>query len=86
MAVLVQRQIEASAAGVAFATESISGNGRDTLIGAVRGLGDRLVSGQAAADERVLREQSAPQRALTPAQALEVAALARRVERSLQCP
>jgi rifampicin phosphotransferase len=83
MAVLVQRHIEA---GVIFTTEPITGNGRDTLISAVRGLGDRLVSGQDAAGERVVREQSAPERALTAAQVLEVAALARCVERSLQCP
>jgi len=46
MAVLIQPMIAATAAGVAFTADPVSGR-RRTLIEAVAGLGDRLVSGTA---------------------------------------
>ena len=85
MAVLVQRQVEASAAGVAFTANPVTGDRAETVISAVQGSGERLVSGQATPDEWIVRDQEAVCRAaregaIDANQALAVAALARRVE------
>ncbi len=85
MAVLVQRQVEASAAGVAFTANPVTGNRAETVISAVQGSGERLVSGQKTPDEWIVRDQEAVCRAaregaINADQALAVAALARRVE------
>jgi len=85
MAVLVQRQVEATAAGVAFTANPVTGNRAEVVISAVRGSGERLVSGQATPDEWIVRDQEAVYRAaregaIDADQALAVAALARRVE------
>ncbi len=85
MAVLVQRQVEATAAGVTFTANPVTGERAETVISAVQGLGERLVSGQATPDEWIVRDQgaicqAAPERAIDADQALAVAALARRVE------
>src|SRR5205807_8561272 len=85
MAVLVQRQVEASAAGVAFTANPITGDRAEVVISAVHGSGERLVSGQATPDEWIVRDQEAVCRvaregAIDANQALAVAALARRVE------
>ncbi len=85
MAVLVQRQVEASAAGVAFTANPVTGNRAETVISAVQGSGERLVSGQATPDEWIVRDQEAVCRvaregAIDAGWALAVAALARRVE------
>ena len=85
MAVLVQRLVAAEAAGVAFTADPITGDRAETVISAVRGSGERLVSGQATPDEWVVREQeavcrAAPEGAIDAGQALAVAALARRVQ------
>jgi rifampicin phosphotransferase len=85
MAVLVQRQITADAAGVAFTANPVTGDRAETVISAVRGSGERLVSGQATPDEWIVRDQEAVCRAaregaIDAAQALAVAALTRRVE------
>jgi phosphohistidine swiveling domain-containing protein len=85
MAVLVQRQVEASAAGVAFTANPVTGNRAEVVINALRGSGERLVSGQATPDEWIVRDQEAICRAaregaIDADQALAVAALARRVE------
>src|SRR5258708_4828257 len=85
MAVLVQRQVEATAAGVAFTANPVTGNRAEVVISAVRGSGERLVSGQATPDEWIVRDQEAICRAaregaIDADQALAVAALARRVE------
>lgn len=45
MAVLVQRLIQADAAGVAFTANPVTGDRTEVVISAVRGLGERLVSG-----------------------------------------
>src|SRR2546430_16160324 len=47
MAVLVQVMVEAQAAGVAFTADPITGNHGEVVITAVRGLGERLVGGEA---------------------------------------
>lgn len=88
MAVLIQRLVPADCAGVAFTANPLTGNRDEVVINAVKGLGERLVSGQSDGDEWVVRGSSATCRrttedALTTAQALAVADLARRVERHL---
>jgi pyruvate,water dikinase len=85
MAVLVQRLVPAEAAGVAFTANPVTSDGTETLVSAVRGLGDRLVSGQASPDEWVVRGdeavcRGAPEGAIDADQARAVADLARRVE------
>ena len=57
MAVIVQRMVSAEAAGVAFTANPVTGDGHETIINAVRGLGERLVSGQASPDEWVVRDE-----------------------------
>lgn len=82
IAVLVQRMVPAEAAGVAFTANPVTGDRSEVSISAVRGLGERLVSGEAQADEWVVREGK-PQRrrsseaAITVDQAAAVADLAR---------
>jgi pyruvate,water dikinase len=88
MAVLVQRQIHADAAGVAFTANPVTGNREETLVSAVRGLGERLVSGQASPDEWIVRgtevvSQVVSEGALTAEHVRAVADLARRVEAHL---
>jgi rifampicin phosphotransferase len=85
MAVLIQRMVPADSAGVAFTADPLTGNRDDVVIEAVRGLGEKLVSGQSDGDEWVVRGSSATCRrsteaALTSSQAVAVAAMARRVE------
>ncbi len=85
MAVLIQRMVPANAAGVAFTANPVTGDRGETMISAVRGLGERLVSGQAEADEWVVRGVEATCRrvvdgVLSPEQALAVAELARRID------
>ena len=46
MAVVIQRMIEPAAAGVALTADPISGDRRTCVVTAVRGTGDRLVSGE----------------------------------------
>ena len=91
MAVLVQRLIRADAAGVAFTANPVTGDRSETVVSAVRGLGERLVSGQASPDEWIVKEgkatcQRAPEHAINAAMALEVASLARRVEKHFGSP
>jgi rifampicin phosphotransferase len=90
MAVLVQRQVDACAAGVAFTADPVTGDRGVTVISAVRGLGDRLVERGERADEWVVRGGEAVCRrdvesAIDAATALEVAALARRTAESSVC-
>ena len=54
MAVLVQRMVPADAAGVAFGADPITGDRTVTIVSAVAGLGDRLVSGEAVSEEWVV--------------------------------
>jgi pyruvate,water dikinase len=84
LAVIVQRMVSPLAAGVALTADPISGDRKSVVITAVRGLGDRLVSGTAAGDEWVVRGREAdarrqPERAIDRDQALEIAAEAQRI-------
>ncbi len=85
MAVLVQRMISPDAAGVAFTANPVTGARDEVVITAARGLGERVVSGDAVGDEWLVKGGEATRRrsvedALEPAQAIAIAALARRVE------
>jgi pyruvate,water dikinase len=84
MAVLIQPMIVADAAGVAFTTDPVSGK-HDTVIEAVEGLGERLVSGIATPERWTVREDGSIQAppaatALDRDQATAVSELARKVE------
>ncbi len=85
VAVLVQGMVPAEVAGVAFTADPVTGDRDVVVVSAVRGLGDRLVSGEAGADEWVVQAGSASRRravedVLDASLAEDVAALARRVE------
>jgi len=87
MAVLIQPMIPADAAGVAFTTDPVSGR-RRTVIEAVKGLGERLVSGAATPEQWALETDGsidAPSAAtvLTAEQARSIGELAQRVEEHL---
>ncbi|MFC7277335.1 PEP/pyruvate-binding domain-containing protein [Paractinoplanes rhizophilus] len=87
MAVLVQRMIDPLAAGVAFTAHPVTGNRNLTVVTAVPGPGEALVSGRGDAEEWLIEAGAAPpgrsrpdaEPVLTTTQALAVAALARRV-------
>ncbi|HVS47843.1 MAG TPA: PEP/pyruvate-binding domain-containing protein [Candidatus Dormibacteraeota bacterium] len=91
VAVLIQRMVPADSAGVAFTADPLTGNRDDVVIEAVRGLGEKLVSGQSDGDQWVVRGSSATCRrsteaALTSEQAVAVAVMARDVERHRGAP
>ncbi len=91
MAVIVQRMVAPAAAGVAFTADPITGDRRSTVISAVRGIGDRLVSGEATGDEWLVIEGVAtvrrqPEHAIDRNQALRVANEARRIADVLGVP
>lgn len=83
MAVLVQQMVPARAAGVAFTANPLTGDRAETVVNAVKGLGEVLVSGEAIGEQWSVREGRAtctgPAAILTADQAGQVAALARRV-------
>jgi rifampicin phosphotransferase len=91
MAVLVQVMVAADAAGVAFTANPLTGDRDEVVITAVRGLGERLVAGQATGDQWVVRDGQAScaratEQAITAEQARQIAALARRVHTHLASP
>jgi pyruvate,water dikinase len=86
VAVLVQQMVDAAAAGVAFTADPVTGEREITVVTAVRGLGELLVSGEALGEEwRVRCGRVALARADGEAQVLQesevtaVASLAERV-------
>ncbi|MGH2890784.1 MAG: PEP/pyruvate-binding domain-containing protein, partial [Solirubrobacteraceae bacterium] len=90
-AVLIQRQVQADVAGVAFSANPVSGARDEALVSAVPGLGDDLVSGRRPADEWVVRGRDATavrvvHQALTEAQAQAIAGVAVRIEALLGGP
>jgi pyruvate,water dikinase len=95
LAVVVQVMVQAAAAGVVFTANPVTGARTETTISAVRGLGERLVSGEGATDEWVVRGrgQSAQvscrrvvEHALVAEQALAVAMIAWRIENQFGAP
>lgn len=82
-AVVIQRMVAATAAGVAFTADPVSGDPDVVIISAVKGLGDRLVSGEEDGETWQVRNGRVTAPAdpvLTPGQARDVADLARRAE------
>lgn len=95
LAVVVQIMVQAAAAGVVFTANPVTGARTETTISAVRGLGERLVSGEGAADEWVVRGRGESaqatcrretEHALTAEQALAVAKVAWRIENQFGAP
>ncbi len=91
LAVIVQRMVAPAAAGVALTADPISGDRESVVITAVRGLGEKLVSGAAIGDEWAVRDGKAvvrrqPEKAITPRQVLEVAAEASRIAAARGAP
>jgi pyruvate,water dikinase len=91
MAIVIQRMVPAIAAGVALTADPVTGDRSTTVITAVRGLGERLVSGLAAGDEWEVRAGDAvarrqPEGVLDASQAARVAAEARRIADVRQRP
>jgi rifampicin phosphotransferase len=91
LAVLVQPMVAASAAGVAFTADPVTGERGCVLIDAVTGIGDRLASGAATPDRWIVRgdevhQRSAQNGALDERQARAVADVVRRVEAELGGP
>src|SRR5690349_13706540 len=84
MAVLVQAMVDPAAAGVAFTAHPVTGDRAQTVVTAVPGLGEALVSGETVGEEwtgtatdiRVTRAGPAGAAVLTAGQARAVAALA----------
>lgn len=87
LAVFVQRLIRAEAAGVAFTANPVTGARDEILVNAVRGLGEKLVSGEVTPDDWTVPaggagepvNTSGQHDAITAEQASEIAELAERV-------
>jgi pyruvate,water dikinase len=95
LAVVVQRMVDAAAAGVLFTADPVTGRRRRAVVDAVAGLGDRLVSGAADPDhfvvdpvagEVVERRPAGGEPVLADGELLDLAALGDRVERRLGAP
>lgn len=82
-AVVIQRMAQATTAGVAFTADPVSGAHDVVVISAVKGLADRLVSGEEDGETwrvRSGRIETPSNPVLTPEQAQRVAGMARRAE------
>ncbi len=84
MAVIIQRMVQPAAAGVVLTADPINGDRRSCVVTAVRGIGERLVSGAAFGDEWVVRDDVAtprrqPEHAIDRRQAILVAGEAGRI-------
>jgi pyruvate,water dikinase len=94
MAVLVQVMVEPMAAGVAFTAHPVTGDREQTVLTAVPGLADRLVSGEdigeewtvANRDVRMTRPMPGGTAVLSTRQAAAVADLSGRVAARYGCP
>jgi phosphohistidine swiveling domain-containing protein len=91
MAVLIQRQIDVRAAGVAFSADPLTGDDV-AVVSAVLGLGEALVSGEVTPEDWRVgvtgteRAGAAAEPVITTAEAAQVADLARRVAADLDAP
>ncbi len=91
MAVVIQRMVAPVAAGVALTADPIGGDRRTCVVTAVRGSGDRLVSGESTGDEWAIRDGEATSRrnaesAIDRGQALQVASEAGRIAAARGAP
>ncbi len=89
--VIVQRMVTPAAAGVVLTADPITGDRRSCVVSAVRGVGDRLVSGEVLGDEWVVRDGAAAARrqrehAIDRRQAAQVATEARRIAAARGAP
>jgi pyruvate,water dikinase len=90
IAVLVQKMVRAEVAGVAFSADPRTGDDC-TVVSAARGVGLRLVSGETAADEWIVKDGKAERVAsfencVDGSTVLRIAELARRVSRTRGMP
>ncbi len=94
-AVIVQRMVDARAAGVAFSADPVSGRRDRIVISATAGLGDRLVGGEIDGEQHILDGATgaviqAPEEGgtivLAPQDVAAVAALARKVAEAFGTP
>src|SRR5690242_11417453 len=95
LAVVVQHMVDASAAGVLFTADPVTGRRRRASIDAVAGLGEKLVSGAVDPDhyavdvtnrEVVQRPEAAKSSVLSDQDLLALAELGDRVERHFKAP
>jgi pyruvate,water dikinase len=91
LAVLVQPMVAATAAGVAFTADPVTGERGCVVIDAVAGIGEQLASGAATPDRWVVRgdsihQDSTAEAAIDESRARLVADLARGVEAELGAP
>ena len=91
LAVLIQPMVAATAAGVAFTADPVTGERGCVVIDAVAGIGERLASGAAMPDRWVVRgdaihQDSTAEAAIDESRARLVADLARRVEAEFDAP
>ena len=91
MAVIVQYLINADAAGVMFTANPVTGNRSEVVINAVKGLGERLVSGLVSADEWSVKDKAAvclhsTENAITTKNAIQLANMARKIEQYYTVP
>nr|WP_302478275.1 PEP/pyruvate-binding domain-containing protein [Ruegeria arenilitoris] len=91
-AIIVQRMIDATTAGVAFSADPVTGQRNTVVVSAVKGLGDALVAGEVDGEDWTIDQDRQPECAqataqvLTPDQALQVAMLARKAEEAFGIP
>ncbi|PUB10172.1 PEP/pyruvate-binding domain-containing protein [Yoonia sediminilitoris] len=87
--VIVQRMVDATAAGVAFSADPVTGQRNQVVISAIAGLGERLVSGEEDGEDWSIGTTTIGPDAptvLTHVQAEQVADLARRAEAAFGTP
>ena len=89
--IIVQRMIDAKAAGVAFSADPVTGLRSHVVISAIAGLGEALVSGEADGEDWVIDANQdivskTSMAVLAATQALSIANLARKVETAFGTP
>ncbi len=85
IAIIVQQQVQATTAGVAFSADPITGVRDEVLINAVEGLGDKLVSGEVTPEEVKVKDGNVTRNGkggivLSDAHAKELAATVKQLE------
>lgn len=95
MSVIVQRQIEPEAAGVAFSLDPVTGRQSRIVIESCRGLGEALVSGKVQPDRILLRKKNlklirqnlvSDEPSLNLKAARKLARYVRKIEKEFCCP
>ena len=91
IALLVQQMVKADCAGVAFSANPITGERNEVLINAVKGLGDKLVSGEVTPEEYVVHNGSLQKGdpisgVMTEQQAVELAEAVKQLEANFGDP